>query len=165
MGKKKRARGNTPRTKRMNKEGRKQSAAVWLKRYAGTHILRDYCTRYAVDAYTALLELTALGVDIPEKTAACIRRKRKLAQQKGAEKQRRRKVERQDLPDSDETYAFIAGYTAWGFPYGLTWEEMEQMADEQSLFDTVPPAEADEQWRYTTHTEEDESLFAAVPPV
>ena len=27
--------------------------------------------------------------------------------------------------DSDETFAFIAGYTSGGAPYGVTWGEME----------------------------------------
>jgi hypothetical protein len=27
-------------------------------------------------------------------------------------------------PDSDDTFAYIAGYTAGGFPYGTTWEEL-----------------------------------------
>ena len=26
-------------------------------------------------------------------------------------------------PDSDAQFAFIAGYTEGGFPYGITWEE------------------------------------------
>ena len=26
--------------------------------------------------------------------------------------------------DSDETFAYIAGYTSAGFPYGITWEEL-----------------------------------------
>jgi hypothetical protein len=29
-----------------------------------------------------------------------------------------------DYPDSDETFAFIAGYTSGGFPFGTTWEEI-----------------------------------------
>lgn len=28
------------------------------------------------------------------------------------------------LYESDETFAFIAGYTSGGAPYGITWEEM-----------------------------------------
>lgn len=24
----------------------------------------------------------------------------------------------------DETFAFIAGFTSWGAPYGVTWEDM-----------------------------------------
>lgn len=32
-----------------------------------------------------------------------------------------------NLFGSDETFAFIAGYTAGGFPYGITWEEMGEI--------------------------------------
>jgi hypothetical protein len=27
--------------------------------------------------------------------------------------------------DSDDRFAFIAGYTEGGFPYGTTWEELQ----------------------------------------
>lgn len=27
--------------------------------------------------------------------------------------------------DSDDQFAFIAGYTEGGFPYGTTWEELQ----------------------------------------
>jgi hypothetical protein len=33
--------------------------------------------------------------------------------------------------DSDETFAYIAGYTSAGVPYGVTWEEQRQ-AEQQS---------------------------------
>ena len=39
-------------------------------------------------------------------------------------KPNKRVTEQIDL-DSDEHYAYIAGYTAGGAPYGVTWEEME----------------------------------------
>jgi hypothetical protein len=29
-------------------------------------------------------------------------------------------------PDSDEHFAYIAGYTEGGFPYGITWKEMRE---------------------------------------
>ncbi|WP_298273485.1 hypothetical protein [Geobacter sp.] len=41
-------------------------------------------------------------------------------------KRRRRKTWDEELlclPDSDEQFAYIAGYTEGGFPYGITWEE------------------------------------------
>jgi hypothetical protein len=38
----------------------------------------------------------------------------------------------------EETHAYITGYTNWGFPYGITWEEMERIADEESLFESIP---------------------------
>lgn len=28
--------------------------------------------------------------------------------------------------DSDEVFAFIAGYTSLGMPYGVTWEEINE---------------------------------------
>jgi len=30
-------------------------------------------------------------------------------------------------PESDEFFAYIAGYTAGGWPYGITWEEVRAM--------------------------------------
>lgn len=41
----------------------------------------------------------------------------------------------QFAPDSDEHFAYIAGYTDGGAPYGVTWEEME--AAERSAADEV----------------------------
>ena len=40
---------------------------------------------------------------------------------------RRKKQEdyEENLFGSDEIFAFIAGYTSGGAPYGITWEEME----------------------------------------
>lgn len=32
-----------------------------------------------------------------------------------------------NLFESDDTFAFIAGYTSGGFAYGVTWEEMEEI--------------------------------------
>jgi hypothetical protein len=43
-------------------------------------------------------------------------------------KQKRRtdpKSETAELFEQDENFYFIAGYTDWGFPYGITWEEYE----------------------------------------
>lgn len=38
------------------------------------------------------------------------------------------KQQYEDSPfESDDTFAFIAGYTAGGFPYGITWEEMAEI--------------------------------------
>lgn len=31
------------------------------------------------------------------------------------------------LFESDDTFAFIVGYTSGGAPYGITWEEMEEI--------------------------------------
>jgi hypothetical protein len=39
-------------------------------------------------------------------------------------------------PDSDDRFAFIAGYTEGGFPYGVTWEEMQE--DAQGELSSLP---------------------------
>ncbi|WP_139800769.1 hypothetical protein [Geothermobacter hydrogeniphilus] len=35
--------------------------------------------------------------------------------------------QQEELPYSDEHFAYIAGYTEGGFPYGITWEEMREI--------------------------------------
>ena len=46
-------------------------------------------------------------------------------------KKSRRKKKQEELEDrlfeSDDTFAFIAGYTSGGASYGVTWEEMEEI--------------------------------------
>ena len=49
----------------------------------------------------------------------------------GSKNKAKRKKKQEDfeyrLFESDETFAFIAGYTSGGAPYGVTWEEMEEI--------------------------------------
>lgn len=145
MGKKKKKKSSTPRAKSMNRESRLQSAAAsWLNTYDGNRHIRGYRKHFGVDAGTAIAELRMLGVSL---TDEAVRNAKKGAQAavkaKQARKEKRLQLqkERQSgaVPRSDETYAYIAGYTGWGFPYGITWEEMERYADKESLDDTVPP--------------------------
>ena len=58
-------------------------------------------------------------------------KKRKRAEKRAA-------LERTLHPDQDEHFAYIAGYTNWGFPYGLTWEELEMLESED-----LPESESD----------------------
>lgn len=47
---------------------------------------------------------------------------------KGKSKRKKKKeVFEDNLFESDDTFAFIAGYTSGGAPYGVTWEEMEEI--------------------------------------
>ena len=43
------------------------------------------------------------------------------------ERMKKKEVFRDNLFGSDETFAFIAGYTSGGAPYGVTWDEMEEI--------------------------------------
>ena len=72
-----------------------------------------------------LIRLKVFGVIIPESLENHIieRHKRKIEQRRTAKD----KIEVLDITvnDSDDNFAFIAGYTSGGFPYGLTHEELE----------------------------------------
>ena len=48
------------------------------------------------------------------------------------------KKDTEGIIESDDTFAFIIGYTSGGAPYGVTWEEMgieeEELTDEELPF-------------------------------
>ena len=47
---------------------------------------------------------------------------------KNKSKRKKKQEEFEDrLFESDDTFAFIVGYTSGGFAYGVTWEEMEEI--------------------------------------
>lgn len=53
-----------------------------------------------------------------------------MASKSKAKKKKHKQMQQQyedNLFESDDTFAFIAGYTASGFPYGITWEEMAEI--------------------------------------
>jgi hypothetical protein len=73
-----------------------------------------------------------LGLKFSEKRKAELRRaeedKVRQNQLRKEKRKKREKLESFDY-DSDEVFAFIAGYTEGGFPFGLTYEEMEEEND------------------------------------
>ena len=115
----------TPRRKRFNRKQRLASAKLWLQSCTGEKVARDYRRYFGVDWSTAFKELGSLGVSISAdyketvlKTLASI-----------AEVKKQKKAEKLALenPDQDDNFAFIAGYTSGGAPYGITWEEWEDL--------------------------------------
>ena len=53
------------------------------------------------------------------------------------QKSKRKKINQDvDEPvfESDEYFAYIAGYTDGGFPYGITWEEEREIAKRDPQF-------------------------------
>jgi len=109
----------------------------WIGKYRGKNIIKGYCKWFAVDLVCAIIELRKMGVSISEEREAQIRE----SVQAHADARRRRKqvVARKRFEalyaDCDGTYAFIAGYTSGGAPYGVTWEELGEK-----------PPEFDEDW-------------------
>ena len=106
---------NTPKRKTMSRPSRLASGKKWLESYTG-----KLC---------AVKELRMLGIPITEEYENQI--KRSMENLAKALK-RRKELKEKELssekePSIDETFAFIAGYTSCGFPYGITHEEMESL--------------------------------------
>ena len=86
--------------------------------------IRHYARWYGVDLLCAIAELRQLGLEVsPEREEAVKTTLRNRLEQK---RKSQEELFCTDIScDSDETFAFIAGYTSGGAPYGVTWDEME----------------------------------------
>src|ERR1700680_3426969 len=126
MARKKKSR-QAPRRKRMARRGRLCSARAtrWVEQYKGKDIVAGYANWFAVDPLCAVIELRMLGVTIGAERES---RMKAAIEARTTERKRRQELRAPQLeqlpPDSDETFAFIAGYTSAGAPYGITFEEL-----------------------------------------
>ncbi|MHA7582190.1 hypothetical protein ACX12E_17640 [Paenibacillus vandeheii] len=57
---------NTPRHKRLNREGRLRAAKLWLRTYNGKNMVRGYSKHFAIDLLGALRELEMIGISIED---------------------------------------------------------------------------------------------------
>jgi hypothetical protein len=137
-------------------------ARGWLKPFLASNeaitsadVIKSYREKFRVDVATALRELEELGYSFKDGfvdralRAEEIRIEQKWMQKTG-------KSGDDFFSDfQDDRFAFIAGYTSGGAPYGITWEESEgmgfrpyedELADElQELEDELAEIEANEE--------------------
>ncbi len=121
--------------KTLSRPARLQRAKPWLASYRGKNLVRGYTTWFGVDDVCAMVELRKLGVGIPDE---------RLEQARNAEQARATHRARQgekyragsSTPEWDDEFAFIAGYTQGGAPYGIRWDD----EDEASLHELARPA-------------------------
>lgn len=115
----------------------------WLLLHANdTDLVGAYSEWFHVPPLCAAIELKQLGVPLPPETEQQLRERERQKQ----EKRRRNRAESEWMagrPDSDENFAFIAGYTPGGFPYGTTWEEAKAQKNMPGDGDSSPLACAD----------------------
>jgi hypothetical protein len=119
---------STPKRKKFNRNQRLEAARLWLQSYAGTKVVRDYRRYFGVDFPTAIKELEILGVSISADYKAAVLKT--IAEQAATREQKKAEKLARENPDQDDTFAFIAGYTSGGAPYGITWEEWKQLEPE-----------------------------------
>ena len=113
----------------MTRGARLQSARHWISTYSGRDIVKGYRKWYGVDTVCAILELRQLGVDIPETRLLQAKRTEEATAQQRRERKHHHAEGEVLLFESDENFAYIAGYTPNGAPYGILWEEMEGTDD------------------------------------
>ncbi|MDD2636414.1 MAG: hypothetical protein PHW82_13060 [Bacteroidales bacterium] len=118
-----------------NRKYRLNSAKDWIKIYSGKNIIKDYLKRYSVNKLCAAKELRMIGVEISEEyetqlinSMVAPREQRLLFKQK-----REDELNASCEFESDKNFALIIGYTNGGFPYGVTHEEMEEIAIENEI--------------------------------
>jgi len=130
MGKRKNTSSSPKKLK--GRERRLATAPTWLasnENSKPSNLLKRYRKRFGVDWECAITELKELGVVFDETYLKALRAT--LTDENGHPKPQR-PISRFEFdcaqgipPQSDDEFAFIAGCTAGGVPYGITWEEME----------------------------------------
>lgn len=135
---KKRKKPNTPRHKRLKRSGRIQAAKHWIPKYDGKDLVKGYSKHFGVNKLCAVSELETIGYTFTENFKQKVKdseiQKQREAEKRNAVKKRKKEQQESDFwdEDSDETFAFIAGYTSGGVPFGTTWEELNEMENKQT---------------------------------
>ena len=131
-----------------------KEARIWL---ASRHfksedeILLAYKKNFRVNGVCTRRDLYAAGILSPEKKAEFEKSlENRAIQQKQKNEQLKKKKELKKLgydpEDQDENFAFIAGYTSGGFPYGITWEEQDEFERQEAEVKKIPgSARADDE--------------------
>ncbi|HAU1249903.1 TPA: hypothetical protein F8R87_08800 [Legionella pneumophila] len=115
-----------PKRKRMKSAARLRSAKSWIPTYTGSNIIKGYRKWFGVDLPCAIRELRCLGVKLDEHYInAALQSREQLIVLNQKKREEKAKKLKEPLFDSDDNFYFIAGYTSWGFPYGITWDEAE----------------------------------------
>ena len=119
----------------MDRSRRRQSARHWLATQRGrssVQIAKAYRKRFGVDWPCALQELASLGIHLDAEWVANLRRTLDGALRSRARmRELRAQAEAETAqPDANAQFAFIAGYTENGVPFGVTWEEWSQQQPE-----------------------------------
>jgi hypothetical protein len=119
-----------PRRKRMDRRSRLQSATEWIKKYEGKNIIASYAKWFGVDKICAMTELEMLGLTYSDKRKTQIKmaeENRKHQMNVLKEKRNKKNNSNNEEIESDEFFAYIAGYTDSGVPFGITQGEIEEV--------------------------------------
>ena len=109
----------------------KAPGRVAAERGKPSNVIRRYRRYFGVDRECAISELQALGHEIDPQYLLNLRASLSRSARKGKRHEPITRSEFDDYhgrePMSDDTYAYIAGYTSGGAAFGVTWEEKEEL--------------------------------------
>ncbi len=110
---------------------RKELAKSWIEKYDGDNKVKAYSKMFGLNIKNSMKELRSIGVPLSNEEKEYARRILEAKKQKSEKKREKRRMEDLEIEleayiESDETFAFIAGYTEGGAPYGITHEEMDE---------------------------------------
>jgi hypothetical protein len=121
----------------MNRAQRLQSARAWLLNLPVREPARigaAYRRWFGVGWFCAIEELSRLGVNFDPQWMERLKSSLE-GQQRAQAAKRADKASAEELTgyaeEWDDNFAFIAGHTSGGFPYGVTWEELEIREQEE----------------------------------
>ena len=130
------------------KEIRLKKARQWILTYNGTpkRMAGHYRERFHVDMMTAIADLKEIGVEFTQEYLDAVKKNEEERIRQKHLKKQEKEQERQNPMDgfSDGTFAYIAGYTDGGAPYGITWDELgiEPYAPYEKLMEAYARLEA-----------------------
>jgi hypothetical protein len=125
MAKPKKKKSSSPRRRSLKRAARLRSARKWLASFKGTNVVRGYAQWFGVDVLCAAKELQMLGVEIGSPYRQ--RLQSRLDSRNRKRQQKRADLFENDCIESDENFSYIVGYTSGGMPYGVPWDDHEDL--------------------------------------
>lgn len=114
----------------IKRERRLSKARKWITTYEGKNVIRGYKKRFGVDVTCAIKELQIIGAKLDDTHVEqlLINEKRRI---ETLHKKKLLKIEKEErlnreLFSFDDEFAYIAGYTSGGAPYGIRWDELSE---------------------------------------
>jgi len=110
----------------LSRKKRLRSAKAWLKTIEpgdDKKLVHSYRKRYGVSFQCTVRDLESLGVKLEPGYVERVLTSEKT--RTGARPRKKEEEKREPAFDSDDYFAYIAGYTPGGSPFGITWDEVE----------------------------------------